>query len=104
MDIVNKFFIGAELGKCKNCGFQVQIRQPWLSLVPIVNDGWYLIHCTNEACHNYFGMEIKKDELAYVDFIEEEAEEIMVNSHKKRRIINMQEYVKEVRNGRDKNI
>lgn len=66
----NKFYVGAMIGKCKNCGFQVQIRQPWLSFVPVVNDGWYLIHCTNKMCHNYFGMEIRENELSYADFLE----------------------------------
>ena len=100
MAVVNKFFIGAELGQCKNCGFQVRIRQPWLSLMPIANDGWYLIHCTNEVCHNYYGMEIKENELAYVDFIEDDVSD----EYKPGKIINLQEYVKDVRNGRGKNI
>lgn len=104
MAVVNKFYIGAEIGRCKNCGSQVRIRQPWLTLMPIVNDGWYLIHCTNEACHNYYGMEIRDNELNCVDFIEDEVGAILVNEHKKGNIINLQEYVKEVRNDRDKNI
>lgn len=100
MAVVNKFYIGAEIGKCKNCGFQVRIRQPWLSLMPIANDGWYLIHCTNEACHNYYEMEIRDNELAYVDFIEDDVSD----EYKLGKIINLQEYVKEVRNDRGKNI
>lgn len=49
-------------------------------------------------------MEIKKDELAYVDFIEDEANGMTVNSHKQGKIISLQEYVKEVCNGGCKNI
>ena len=104
MAVVNKFYIGAEVGKCKNCGFQVRLRQPWLSLMPIANDGWYLIHCTNEACHNYYGMEIRESELPYVDFIKDIVDDMSVNEQKQGNIINLQEYVKEVRNGRGKNI
>lgn len=100
MGIGNQFYIGAILGRCKNCGFQVQIRQPWLSLMPIANDGWYLIHCTNEACHNYYGMEIRENELDYVDFIEDDVSD----KYKPGKIINLQEYVKGVQNGRGKNI
>lgn len=98
MAVVNKVFIGAEIGKCRNCGFQVRVRQPWLSLMPIVNDGWYLIHCTNEACHNYYGMEIRENELTYVDFIEDVDDDVP-DEYKLGKIINLQEYVKEVRNG-----
>lgn len=104
MSIVNKFYIGAEIGRCKNCGSQVLIRQPWLTLVPTANDGWYLIHCTNEACHNYYGMEIRESELSYVDFIKDIVDDMSVKEQKQGKIINLQEYVKEVRNGRDKNI
>lgn len=100
MAVVNKFYIGAIIGRCKNCGFEVQLRQPWLSKTPIANDGWYLVHCTNEACHNYYGMEIKESELAYVDFIKDIVDDMPVNEQKQGKIINLQEYVKEVRNGR----
>lgn len=103
MDIGNRFYIGAILGRCKNCGFQVQIRQPWLSVKPMANDGWYLIHCTNEECHNYYGMEVRENELDYVDFIENAMNDVS-DEHKQGKIINLQNYVKEVRNGRGKNI
>ena len=101
MAVVNKFYIGATIGKCKNCGFEVKIRQPWLSKAPIANDGWYLVHCTNEACHNYYGMEIKESELAYADFIKDIVDYMPENEQKQGKIINLQEYVKEVRNGRN---
>lgn len=104
MAVVNKFYIGEELGKCRNCGFRVLIRQPWLSDKPIANDGWYLIHCTNEACHNYYGMEIRGNELDYVDFIEDEVNDVSVNEYKTGKVIDLQKYVEEVRNGRSKNI
>ena len=48
----------------------MRIRQPWLSQIEEVNDGYYLIHCTNEACHNYSGVEIKLSELWIADFVD----------------------------------
>ncbi len=62
--------IGDIVGTCKNCYFPVKIRQPWLSKMEEVNDGYYLIHCTNEACHNYSGVEIKLNELWVADFVD----------------------------------
>ena len=63
--------IGMSVGKCKNCGSSVIMRQPWLSEEPIVNDGEYLFKCTNEKCHNCYGMELQiEDELGLADFIE----------------------------------
>ena len=61
--------IGDIAGTCKNCYSPVKIRQPWLSQMDEVNDGYYLIHCTNEACHNYTGVEIKLSELWIADFV-----------------------------------
>ncbi len=62
--------IGSVVGKCINCGMPVRIRQPWLSKMEEVNDGYYLIHCSNEDCHNYSGMEIRLDDLYLIDFAE----------------------------------
>ena len=72
--------------------------------MPIVNDGWYLIHCTNETCHNYYGMEIRESELSYVDFVKDIVDDMSTNEQKQEKIIYLQEYVKEVRNDRGKNI
>ena len=70
--------IGMSVGKCKNCGNNVIMRQPWLSEDPIVNDGEYLFKCTNEKCHNYYGMELQiEDELGLADFIEWDAKYII---------------------------
>ncbi|MCR5451415.1 MAG: hypothetical protein K6F00_02170 [Lachnospiraceae bacterium] len=69
--------IGMTVGKCKNCGSPAKIRQPWLSKMEVVNDDCYLIHCSNEDCHNYYGMEIGLGELYLVDFIEWDEEFII---------------------------
>lgn len=61
--------VGLTIGKCKNCNREVRLRQPWLSKQPVVNDGWYLVHCTNEECHNYTGMELRMWEMYLADFI-----------------------------------
>ena len=62
--------IGTVVGRCKNCGSDVEIRQPWMSKIQTVNDGWYLFHCTNEDCHNYYGMEVMLSELGLLEFLE----------------------------------
>ena len=46
------------IGICKNCNSKVVLRKPWLSRMPIVNDGCYVIHCSNDDCHNSVGFEI----------------------------------------------
>lgn len=61
--------VGLNVGTCKNCGHSVTIRQPWLSLESIVNDDYYLIHCENENCHNYYGMQLKTFEFGLADFV-----------------------------------
>ena len=61
--------IGNIVGTCMNCSAPVRIRQPWLSEMEEVNDGYYLIHCTNESCHNFSGVEIKLSELWIADFV-----------------------------------
>lgn len=63
-------YVGLQLGRCKNCNSTVTLRQPWLSRKSDVNDGWYLVHCTNEDCHNHYGMELRLYELYMVDFVE----------------------------------
>ena len=62
--------VDLQVGKCINCGYQVRLRQPWLSNMPIVNDGWYVLHCENEGCHNYYGMELRENEFSIADFVE----------------------------------
>ena len=66
--------IGMRLGTCKNCGKDVELRQPWSSEDPIVNDGWYLVHCKNERCHNFTGIEVMNDEFYFASFVEWEEE------------------------------
>mgnify|MGYP003419038508 CR=1 FL=1 len=61
--------VGLTVGRCKNCNREVRLRQPWLSKQPVVNDGWYLVHCMNEECHNYTGMELRMQEMQLADFI-----------------------------------
>lgn len=48
-------------------------------------------------------MEVRENELDYVDFIENAMKDVS-DEHKQGKIINLQNYVKEVRNGRGKNI
>ncbi len=60
--------IGMAVGICRNCGSAVIVRQPWLSKKAIVNDGIYLFHCSNEDCHNHYGIQISPDRLGLVDF------------------------------------
>lgn len=62
--------VGLCVGRCINCGSEVKLQQPWLSKIPVVNDGWYLIHCENEDCHNYYGMELKDNQVSLADFVE----------------------------------
>lgn len=62
--------VGMLIGKCLNCKEEVRLRQPWLSKKPLVYDGWYLVHCTNEDCHNYTGMELRMSEMQLADFIQ----------------------------------
>ena len=62
--------VGMLMGKCLNCKAEVRLRQPWLSKKPLVCDGWYLVHCTNEDCHNYTGMELRISEMSLADFIQ----------------------------------
>lgn len=61
--------VGLKVGTCINCGESVALRQPWLTKHPIVNDGWYVLHCENEECHNYYGMELKENEFDLADFV-----------------------------------
>ena len=62
--------VGMQVGTCLNCRRAVVLRQPWLSKMPVVNDGWYVMHCENEDCHNYYGMELRKNEFSIADFVE----------------------------------
>ena len=62
--------VGLCVGRCINCGSKVKLRQPWLSKMPVVNDGWYILHCENEDCHNYYGMELKDNQFSIADFVE----------------------------------
>ena len=73
--------VGLCVGRCINCGGGVKLRQPWLSKMPVVNDGWYILHCENEDCHNYYGMELKDNQFSIADFVEWN-EEYMIKSQK----------------------
>ena len=66
---IPKITIGMTVGKCKNCGAPIELRQPWASEMPEVNDDWYLLHCTNEKCHNRFGWELSEEEFCTADFV-----------------------------------
>ncbi len=66
---LNNLYVGMQLGTCINCGDAVVLRQPWLSKKMTVYDGWYLVHCSNEECHNHYGMELRLHELYMTDFI-----------------------------------
>lgn len=67
---INEPKVGMRVGKCINCGSHVKLRQPWLSIIPVVNDGWYVLHCENEDCHNCYGMELRENEFSIADFVE----------------------------------
>lgn len=62
-------YVGMEVGCCKNCYSLVRLRQPWLSKFPVVNDGYFLVHCCNVDCHNYYGMELAENEFSEADFV-----------------------------------
>lgn len=62
--------VGMPVGTCLNCGKAVVLRQPWLSRMPSVNDGWYLLHCENGDCHNYYGMKLREKEFSIADFVD----------------------------------
>ena len=62
--------VGMLVGRCKNCSHSIELRQPWLSRMLIVKDGYYLVHCNNEDCHNYYGMELLESEFDIADFVE----------------------------------
>lgn len=78
--------VGLSVGICINCGCQAKLRQPWLSNMPIVNDGWYLLHCENEGCHNYYGMELKDNQFSIADFVNWN-EEFLVENQKTETVI-----------------
>ena len=67
---VRSIQVGMEVGRCKNCNHPVKLRQPWLSKMPVVKDGYYLVHCSNEDCHNYYGMELSESQFGIADFVE----------------------------------
>ena len=71
--------VGLIVGVCRNCNSSVRLRQPWLSKMPIVNDGWYVLHCENEDCHNYYGMELKEGQFDMADFVEWYDEHLVKN-------------------------
>jgi len=71
--------VGMKVGTCLNCGAAASLRQPWLSKMPVVNDGWYVLHCENEDCHNYYGMELKENEFSIADFILWDEEHLIRN-------------------------
>lgn len=73
--------VGLCVGRCINCGGEVKLRQPWLSKMPVVNDGRYILHCENEDCHNYYGMELKDNQFSIADFVDWN-EEHMIKSQK----------------------
>lgn len=70
--------VGMQVGTCLNCKRAVVLRQPWLSKMPVVNDGWYVMHCENEDCHNYYGMELRESKFSIADFVEWN-EEYLIN-------------------------
>lgn len=67
---INKPYVGMIVGKCKNCGQDVEIRQPWLSEIPVINDGWIILHCLNEKCHNVSGWEMRIKDIETADFVD----------------------------------
>ena len=71
--------VGLKVGTCMNCGNSVKLRQPWLSEMPVVNDGWYVLHCENEECHNCYGMELKDNEFSLADFVVWDDEHLIKN-------------------------
>ena len=71
--------VGLCVGRCINCGGGVKLRQPWLSKMPVVNDGWYILYCENEDCHNYYGMELKYNQFSIVDFVDWNEEHMIKN-------------------------
>lgn len=71
--------VGMKVGTCLNCGATASLRQPWLSKMPVVNDGWYVLHCENEDCHNYYGMELKENEFSIADFVVWDEEHLIRN-------------------------
>lgn len=78
--------VGMQVGTCLNCRWAVVLRQPWLSKMPVVNDGWYVLHCENEDCHNYYGMELRENEFSIADFVEWNEEHLIQNQEKEERI------------------
>ncbi|MBQ5849810.1 MAG: hypothetical protein IIW54_03185 [Lachnospiraceae bacterium] len=101
---MDRFCVGAIIGTCKNCGCKVQIRQPWLSEPPVVNDGRYLINCVNSECHNYYGMEIREYEIDFVDFRNVDTGHICLDNEKKSNVIRFEDFVKGVCHDRYKNL
>ena len=63
-------YVGMIVGKCKNCGLDIELKQPWLSEIPVVNDGWIVLHCLNEKCHNSFGWEMQIQDVDTADFVD----------------------------------
>lgn len=72
--------VGMKVGTCINCKGAVVLRQPWLSKLPVVNDGWYVLHCENEDCHNFYGMELRECEFSIADFVDWNEEYLINNS------------------------
>lgn len=72
--------VGLQVGTCLNCGRSVVLRQPWLSQMPSVNDSLYLLHCENEYCHNYYGMELRENEFSIADFVNWDEEHVINHS------------------------
>ena len=75
---VQSIQVGMEVGRCKNCNHPVKLRQPWLSKMPVVKDGYYLVHCSNEDCHNYYGMELSESQFGIADFVEWDEKQLLI--------------------------
>lgn len=92
-------YVGMEVGFCKNCYGLVRLRQPWLSKFPVVNDGYFLVHCCNVDCHNYYGMELSENEFSEADFVcwkeEYKIENTSFDNPSKRNVIEFNRKMKE---------
>lgn len=56
--IMSRWKVGTVIGKCKNCDSNFLLSEPLSSRIPIVNDGLYRFHCSNDDCHNSAGLSI----------------------------------------------
>lgn len=78
---------GMTVGVCRNCGSAIIVRQPWLSKKAVVNDGIYLFHCSNEDCHDHYGIQLSLDKLGLVDFAVWDKEKVKHSDDHKSNVI-----------------